>query len=71
MDSVGDLIAAHQLKRAAFAAAMHWSPVTASRKLRNKRPWTYDEIDRAARWFRLHGVPVGPPDLRILVRVGT
>jgi len=71
MNTVGDLLTQHKLKRLEMAAAMNWSPVTASRKFRNKRPWTYDEIDRAARWLRLHGVPVGPADLRILVRIGT
>jgi hypothetical protein len=67
MDSVGELVQRHNLERKELGAFLGWSNVTLSRKLNNRRPWTYDEVDRAARWFRLHGVPIGPPELRILI----
>jgi len=69
LNSVAELADHHRLKRRELALFLGWSPVMASRKLNNKRPWSYDEVDRAARWFRLHGVPVGTADLRVLVRI--
>jgi hypothetical protein len=70
MDNVMDLIRKHGVAAGDLACELGWSATTASRKLNNHRSWTYDEMDKAARFLRLHGVPVGPADLRYLIRIG-
>lgn len=70
ISNVDDLLQRHNLERTELGTYMKWSPATLSRKLRNQRAWTFEEVLEAAWWFRIHGVQVHGYDLAKLVKTG-
>lgn len=66
-ENVHDLLTRHGLERADLMRVNMWDYEQARRKVKNLRGWTYEEVEMAASWFRLNGVPVTASDIRDLV----